>query len=134
MKKGLSVKLGLTELPVSKLILAIIAVIVGIVISTLAPPPELSKEAMNYLGVFATFIILMFLRIMPESTWALLMLCSFVLFNAIGFKDAFSSFSSSVVWIMACASGVGYAAAKTGLLRRIAFTCLKQQTFSSSFK
>lgn len=125
MKKGLSVKLGLTELPVSKLILAIIAVIVGIVISTLTPPPELSKEAMNYLGVFATFIILMFLRIMPESTWALLMLCSFVLFNAIGFKDAFSSFSSSVVWIMACASGVGYAAAKTGLLRRIAFHVLK---------
>lgn len=124
-KKELTVKLGLNTLPLSKVIFAIAAVAVGIAVSRLTPPPELTAASMNYLGVFATFIILMFLRIMPESAWALMMMCCFVLFNAISFKDSFASFGSSVIWIMVCASGVGYAASKTGLLRRIAFHVLK---------
>lgn len=125
MKKNIDVKLGLNTLPLSKLIFAVLAIVVGVAVAHLTPPPELSVEAMRYLGVFATFIILMFLRIMPETTWALLMLCSFVLVGAISFKESFASFGSSVIWIMVCASGVGYAASKTGLLRRIAFHVLK---------
>lgn len=117
--------MGLNTLPLSKLICVIAAAAAGIAIAQLTPPPELTAEAMRYLGVFVTFIILMFLRVMPEATWALLMMCSFVLFKTISFTEAFASFGSSVIWIMVCASGVGYAASKTGLLRRIAFHVLR---------
>lgn len=123
-RKG-TIVIGAKEYSIVRLIAAGAAVAAGVIVSQLPEPDVLDQSAMNYLGVFVAFIILMFLRIMSESTWALLMLCCFVLFGAISFNESFAAFGTSTIWIMVCASGVGYVASKTGLLRRIAFHVLK---------
>ncbi len=116
---------GDKKVTVLKLILAAVAIAIGVWIANIQPPEQMTVESMRFLGIIVTFIILMCLRIMAESAWSMLMLCSFVVFKATNYSTAFAAFSSSVVWTMVCASAVGYTASKTGVLRRIAFHVLK---------
>jgi len=104
---------------------AILAVIIGVYIAFLPPPQGLTVAAMRAAGIVLWAVLFWILEVIPEYITGLLMCALWAVVKAVPFDKAFANFSSSAWWIMVGAFGLGVAATKSGLLKRIALLILK---------
>lgn len=108
-----------------KVILSILFVALGIFIATRAPAGVLTKEAVIYMGIFATTILLLLIEVVPLHITLLLHLVALVLFKVQTVDQAFSQFGTPTVWFVVGVFGFGAALANSGLLKRIALNILR---------
>ena len=116
----------------SKLPPAILGIIVAVWISLSTPPAGLTVEAMKALGIMAWAVVYWMWDILPEYVVSLLMCASWVIFKVVKFNVAFATFSSDSWWILVGAMGIGAAATKSGLLKRISLVLL--DIFPATFR
>ncbi|HUJ26357.1 MAG TPA: SLC13 family permease, partial [Myxococcales bacterium] len=97
----------------------------AIYIAFLRPPEGLNRAALGASAVLIWAVSFWILDVMPEYIVGMLMCTFWSVFKIVPFDKAFANFSSSNWWIMVGAFGLGAAATKSGLLRRIALRILK---------
>ena len=115
-----------------KVIGAVLGIVIGLVLAFLEPPQGLTVKSMYGLGVFAWAVIFLIFDVFPDYIVTLAMCGLWVLSGAVKFNVAFSFFSNENWWVLVAAFGLGLAASKTGLLRRISLLIMK--LFPSTFK
>lgn len=116
-----------------KLIAGIIGLVLGIIIAFVMPAPHgLSHAAMVVLATLVTANIFWIFNVIPSFATGLLMLASWVVFNAVPFETSFAIFSSTTMWIIIGGLALGAAATKTGLITRIAYKIMSY--FPANFK
>jgi DASS family divalent anion:Na+ symporter len=103
---------------------AVLGAVLGIYVGLHAPPTGLTVPAMHAAGVVVWAILFWIFEVIPEYITSILMCTLWVTLKAVPFPKAFASFNDSNWWILVGAFGLGAAAAKTGLLRRIALLIL----------
>lgn len=103
----------------------ILAVAVGIVIALLPPPGELTVQAMWALGIMAWAVVNWIFDCFPDYVVCLFMLGLLVAVKVVEFKVAFSAFADPTWWMLVVALGVGAAAHKSGLIRRISLYIMR---------
>lgn len=110
---------------------ALIGAALGLAVAVQAPPDGLSVEAMRALGIIVWAVVCWILNILPEYVVGLLMCVLWVAVRAVSFTQAFATFSMDMFWILVGAFGMGVAAAKCGLLKRLALQVIN--LFPASF-
>lgn len=103
----------------------ILGIFLGFVVGLMSPPAGLTVKAMWALGVFTWAIIFLIFDVIPDYIVTTIMLCLWVLIGSVKFTVAFAFFSNPNWWIVMGAFGLGFAASKTGLLRRISLLIMK---------
>lgn len=116
----------------TRIIGAVLGIVIGFVVAFMSPPAGLTVKAMLAFGVFAWAVIWLIFDVFPDYIVCLGMCGLWVLVGAVKFNVAFSFFSNPNWWILVGAFGLGLAASKTGLLRRISLVIMK--LFPSTFK
>ena len=104
---------------------AILSILLAFYIAFHQPPPGLTIAAMRASGILVWAVSFWILEVFPEYITGLVMCTLWAVIKVVPFSRAFASFSSSVWWIMVGAFGLGVAATKCGLLRRISLFVLK---------
>ena len=107
-----------------KIVGAIVGTLLGVYVALHLPPQGLTVPAMHAAGIMVWAIFFWIFDVLPEYVTSVLMCTFWVTAKAVPFAKAFASFSDSNWWILVGAFGLGTAAAKTGLLRRIALLIL----------
>lgn len=115
-----------------KWISIIVPMILAVIIGTMTPPGELTREAMIYMGIFLCAIIWLVLDVIPDYIVVMLAMSLFVVFKVTPISSAFSPFAGSSVWLVIGAFGISAVVGKTGLLKRVAFAILK--VFPENFR
>jgi DASS family divalent anion:Na+ symporter len=115
-----------------KIIGAVLGIIAGLFVAYMSPPAGLTVKSMLGLGVFIWAVVWLIFDVFPDYIVCLGMCGLWVLVGAVKFNVAFSFFSNPNWWILVGAFGLGLAASKTGLLRRISLLIMK--LFPSTFK
>lgn len=116
-----------------KLIAGIVGLVLGIIIAFIIPAPTgLNHAAMVVLATLVTANIYWIFNVIPSFATGLLMLSSWVVFNAVPFEGSFAIFSSTTMWIIIGGLALGAAATKTGLITRIAYKIMSY--FPANFK
>lgn len=106
----------------TKWILGILSVAIGVIIAYFVPiPKELNRAGMVVLGSIVTANLFWIFNILSNYATGLLMLCSWVIAGAVDFPTAFNIFPTTTMWIIIGGLGLGAAATKTGLIKRIAY-------------
>jgi DASS family divalent anion:Na+ symporter len=108
-----------------KKICAVLAIMIGLSIAFLPPPQGLTVAAMRASGILLWAVVFWILEIIPEYITGLIMCTLWAGTKAVPFDKAFANFSSSSWWILVGAFGLGVAATKCGLLKRISLGILK---------
>ncbi|MFD1418697.1 SLC13 family permease [Companilactobacillus keshanensis] len=104
-----------------KTIAGIIGIILGVIIAFFIPTPDgLTHAGMIVLASLVTANIFWIFNVIPSFATGLLMLSSWVVLGAVKFEVSFAIFSSTTMWIIIGGLGLGAAATKTGLIKRIA--------------
>jgi divalent anion:Na+ symporter, DASS family len=109
----------------AKMVGMVLGIVLGIVVALIPPPAALTVKAMWGLGIFTWAIIFLIFDVLPDFIVTTTMLCLWVLFGTVPFKTAFAFFSDPNWWIVVGAFGMGFAASKSGLLRRISLLIMK---------
>lgn len=109
----------------TKIIGIILGIVLGFVVGLMEPPAGLTVKAMWALGIFTWAVIFLIFDIIPDFITTTIMLCLWVMVGAVKFNVAFAFYSNANWWIVMGAFGLGCAAAKTGLLRRISLLIMK---------
>jgi anion transporter len=104
---------------------AVLSVVLAIYIAFHQPPVGLTVPAMRASGILVWAVCFWILEVVPEYITGLVMCTLWVTVKAVPFDRAFANFSTSIWWIMVGAFGLGVAANKCGLLRRISLFILK---------
>jgi DASS family divalent anion:Na+ symporter len=110
---------------IAKKIGAVLAICAGFYIAFHQPPQGLTVAAMRASGILVWAVCFWILEIFPEYITGLLMCTFWAVVKVVPFDKAFANFSTSSWWILVGAFGLGVAATKCGLLRRIALVILK---------
>lgn len=114
----------------------IIGLIVGIAaafaLGSIAPVEPLTREAMYAIGFLVAAIIWMVTDAMPDYAAVLVMSSCWVIFGKIPVKTAFSTMSSSTFLLILGALGMGVAATKSGLMKRISLFMMR--VFPANFR
>lgn len=92
----------------------------------------LSIQAVCGLGILAGAIVWWIAGVLPEYATALVMAVLFIVVSGVPTQDVFSTFSTSIWWLLVAAFGLGLGMRKSGLLRRVAFGVLR--LFPRTFK
>lgn len=92
----------------------------------------LSFQAVCGLGILAGAIVWWIAAVLPEYATALVMSVLFIVVSGVPTESVFSTFSTSIWWLLVAAFGLGLGMRKSGLLRRVAFGVLK--LFPRTFK
>ena len=108
-----------------KIIGAVLGIVLGFVVAYMEPPVGLTVKSMLGLGVFIWAVIWLIFDVFPDYIVCLAMCGLWVLVGAVKFDVAFNFFSNPNWWILIGAFGLGVAASKTGLLRRISLLIMK---------
>lgn len=114
-----------TGMSAYKKIGGILAIAIGVWIAVQPPLPGLTVAAMRASGIVIWAVLFWILEVIPEYITGLLMCALWAVIKAVPFDKAFANFSSSAWWIMVGAFGLGVAATKCGLLKRISLIILK---------
>lgn len=99
----------------------LIPVLLGLVIWFLPAPEGITPQAWHLLAVFVATIVGIILKPYPIGAVAFMGLCALTLTKTLSFADAFSGFSSPVVWLIVFAFFVARGFIKTGLGSRISY-------------
>ena len=119
---------------VGKITVTVITMALALWVGTMPAPAGsgLGPAAMRALGIILFAIIFFVFEILPMWLTAVLMCLLWAIFHCVTFAVAFASFSGETIWLQIPALAIGAAAAKTGLLKRIALTVMK--VFPATFK
>jgi DASS family divalent anion:Na+ symporter len=110
---------------IKKLIVFIVAVVVGIVIAFLPPPAEvLTQTSMIYMGIFVGMIILLISNIIPAWASCLGALALMVVFKVGTLPEVYNAFAGSIVWLLIAVFAFSIAVINSGLLTRLALRLL----------
>ena len=104
---------------------AILSIGLAIYVAFHQPPAGLTVAAMRASGILVWAVCFWILEVLPEYITGLVMCTLWGVIKVVPFTKAFASFSTSSWWIMVGAFGLGVAATKCGLLRRISLFVLK---------
>jgi len=102
-----------------KMIGLVLSIVLGLFVAFSTPPQGLSVPAMWALGILVWGITCLIFEVGPDYVISLIMSCLWVGFNTTPFKTVFNFFVEPTFWLFIGALGLGVAAQKTGLLRRI---------------
>jgi DASS family divalent anion:Na+ symporter len=102
-----------------------ICTLLSIAIAFLKPPEGLNEVAMRASAVLIWAVSFWILDVIPEYVTGILMCTFWSVLKIVPFEKAFANFANSNWWIMVGAFGLGAAATKSGLLRRIALRILR---------
>ncbi|MBP2626693.1 MAG: di-/tricarboxylate transporter [Firmicutes bacterium] len=108
-----------------KRVVAVLVAISAIGIFFMSPPQGLTVQATRVLGILAWSIGFLVTETIPEFVTGFMMCLLFVMGAEIPFKTAFNMFSDQGWWMIVGAFGLGVAANKCGLLKRISLWVLK---------
>lgn len=114
----------LSKIGMIKMVVAVIAVILGIVIASLAPPDPLTDKSMLGLGIFVCFVILSMIELLPDYVCWLAMCTAWAGTKCVPFDKAFGAFNTGAWWLVVGAMVLAAAVAKCGLLKRIALVMM----------
>ncbi len=117
---------------IKKWIYALISVAIGLLIALATPPVGLTIEAMRFVGIFVTMLLVMSFRVIPEFLAPLLALVACVIFGVAPFKDVFGAWVADPIWTTVVVFAFAYGLTKSGLITRIAFLVLR--LFPETFK
>lgn len=104
---------------------AILSIVLSIYIAFHQPPAGLTVPAMRASAILIWAVCFWILEVIPEYVTGLVMCTLWAMIKVVPFDRAFANFSASIWWIMVGAFGLGVAASKCGLLRRISLFILK---------
>lgn len=104
-----------------KTISFLLAVFSGIFISMLQTPEGVSPKGWNLFGIFVATILGVVLKPLPMGAVALLSIGACIITNTLTFEEAFSGFSSDVVWLIVMAFFIARGFIITGLGSRLAY-------------
>ncbi len=104
---------------------AIFSIALSFYVAFHQPPEGLTVAAMRASGILVWAVSFWILEVFPEYITGLVMCTLWAMIRVVPFGKAFASFSTSSWWIMVGAFGLGVAATKCGLLRRISLFVLK---------
>lgn len=108
-----------------KLLTGIIGIIIGIIIALLPAPSGLSRQAMIVLGSVVTANIFWIGSLIPNVATGLIMISLWAVAGIVTFEEAFGVFSKTTWWIIVGGLGIGFAATKSGLIKRISLHIMK---------
>lgn len=108
-----------------RLIGLIAGAVLIIVLTVMTPAKGLSHEAMVALAWLGAAIIWMICDTLPDYVAMLAMCTGWVIFKAAPTATAFATFSNNTWFLLVGALGIGAAANKSGLLKRITLLMLK---------
>ena len=115
-----------------KIIGIVLGFVLGIGVALIDPPTGLTVKAMWALGVFTWAVVFLIFDVLPDFIVTTIMLCVWVMIGSVPFKTAFAFYADPNWWIVMGAFGLGFAASKSGLLRRISLLIMK--TLPTTFK
>ncbi len=115
-----------------KIIGAVIGIIAGVAIANAPVPEGLTVKAMWGMGIFAWAVIWWMVDVVSDYATTLMMLATYAGLNVVPFTTAFASFNGPTVWLIVAALAYGAAAAKSGLLKRVALMAMSK--FPITFK
>ena len=108
-----------------RVISLLISLILGLIVWILPPPEGLTVQAMHMLSIFTFTIVSIILRPLPIGTIAFLGLTLTTSTQTLEFKQTFSGFSNTTVWLIVIAFFISRGFIKTGLGERIAYFIIK---------
>ena len=104
----------------------IIALIIAVIISQIAPPEGLTDKSMLGLGIFVFFVILSMLEVFPDYICWMLMCTAWAATKCVPFAKAFGAFSTGSWWLVVGAMVLAAAVAQCGLLKRVALMMMSK--------
>ena len=99
----------------------VLCILIGLTFWYLPAPSGLEMSGWHIFGLFVTTIISLILKPLPMGAVALIIIEIAVLTNLVTTKQAFSAFSSTVVWLVVFALFIAKGFNATGLSKRIAY-------------
>lgn len=114
----------------------LIAIFIGTVLWFLPPPTGVEQKAWHLFALFIATIYCIVTKPFPMGAVALLGLLATLLTNTLTFNEAFSGYSSDVVWLVVLAFFIARGFIKTGLGARIAYIFMEyfgKRTLSLSY-
>jgi DASS family divalent anion:Na+ symporter len=111
---------------IKTLIKAASGIAAGAMVAFQQPPDGMTVQGMQALGIVVWAITWWVFAVLPEYVTAMLMGTFFVLFKLVDFDQAFATFAGSTMWLLMSALGLGAAAAKSGLLKRVALLVMSR--------
>lgn len=103
----------------------IAAISAACVVAAIPAPDGLEQKAMWVLALMVWAIINWITKAMEDYIVILLMCCVWVVLGIVPFQIAFGSFSSTTIWLLIAAMGIGCAVTKSGLLQRAALMAMR---------
>jgi DASS family divalent anion:Na+ symporter len=104
---------------------AVLSIALALYIAFHQPPQGLTVNAMRASAILVWAVCFWIFEVLPEYITGLMMCTFWAVIKVVPFDRAFANFSASIWWIMVGAFGLGVAATKCGLLRRISLFILK---------
>jgi DASS family divalent anion:Na+ symporter len=104
---------------------AVLSIVLSLYVAFHQPPQGLTVAAMRASAILVWAVCFWILEVIPEYVTGLVMCTLWAMIKVVPFDKAFANFSASIWWIMVGAFGLGVAATKCGLLRRISLFILK---------
>ncbi|HIY84238.1 SLC13 family permease [Rubneribacter sp.] len=120
------------DFTLKKIAFMIVAVVAGVGLALVPPPPELTVSSMRVLGILLGAVVLWAGRVFPEAATAVIMSSLFVVVAQVPVDTSFSAFSGSTFWLVVAAFGLGAAIKECGLLERVSILMLR--LFPKSYK
>ncbi|MGB7948917.1 MAG: cyclic nucleotide-binding domain-containing protein, partial [Candidatus Binatia bacterium] len=111
---------------------AFLAILAGLVIWHIPPPPPLDERGMHFLATLTTAVIFWAFEVFDQYVVALVLLLSWIQFGIAPPRMALAGFSQSSWFFVLAALGIGAAVTNSGLLYRVALQVLRR--LPSSYK
>lgn len=103
----------------------IVSVVVGFIIWNVTPPEGITVQAIHMFAIFIFTVVNIILRPLPIGTTAFLGLTLTAVTHTLEFKQTFSGFVDTTVWLVVVAFFISRGFIKTGLGERIAYFIIK---------
>lgn len=103
-----------------------IAIILAILIWQVPAPESVAKEGMPLLAIFVGAIYAIITKPLPMGAISLIAVLVLILTKTLSFGDAFSGFTSDIVWLIVFAYFISRGIINTGLGNRIAFLFMRR--------
>lgn len=113
------------EITVKKIGFLIAALVAGVAVAFIPPPPGLEVASMQVLGILLGAVLLWAGEVFPEAATAMLMSVLFIVVAKVPIDTSFSAFSGTTFWLLVAAFGLGAAIKECGLLERISIMLLR---------
>lgn len=110
---------------VTRILKVAVTALIFIGIKLIPTPQGLTSEAMTFLAVFIASIFALTANLTKSYVVMLIALFVCAALRVADYKTVFSAYSMPTLWMIGAAYGIGAAASKCGLIKRLAYTVIK---------